>query len=98
MNSLQDPTTHVLKTWPTYFHAVKSGKKPFEVRRADREFRVDDILHLKEYDPTLETYTGDEIRRLVTYRLDGPGFGIEEGYCVLGLAKALPALSDEVAP
>lgn len=31
-------------------------------------------------------YTGRECRRVVTYVLAGPAFGIEAGFCVMGLA------------
>lgn len=80
------PMVHELKTWPVYFQAVKSGEKPFEVRKDDRYYTVGDILHLREFEPSDRCYTGDELKRRITYKLSGPGFGIEEGFCVLGLA------------
>ena len=76
--------THKLKTWPVYFQAVKSGDKTFEVRRNDRDFKVEDVLLLQEWSPVKKEYTGDEMTVRVTYILPGPGFGIEAGYCVLG--------------
>ena len=42
---------HALKIYPEYYEAVKSGKKPFEVRKNDRDFKVGDILALNEFDP-----------------------------------------------
>lgn len=42
---------HNLKTWPEYFRAVRNREKTFEVRLNDRDFKVDDILVLKEFDP-----------------------------------------------
>lgn len=42
---------HVLKTWPPYFAAVANGSKPFEVRKADRNFAVGDTLELAEFVP-----------------------------------------------
>lgn len=42
---------HELKTWPQYFHAIKEGIKTFEVRKADRDFNVGDILLLREFIP-----------------------------------------------
>ena len=40
-------TEHVLKTWTTYFNAVVSGGKNFEVRKDDRGFQKGDILCLQ---------------------------------------------------
>lgn len=44
-------TTHELKTWPQYYHEPSEKSKHFEVRKNDRNFQVDDILHLCEWDP-----------------------------------------------
>lgn len=79
--------THELKTWTEYFRAVRAGNKPFEVRKNDRDFKVGDILALKEFDPVNEVFSGQEEKRKISCILKGPGFGIEEGYCVLGLAR-----------
>lgn len=43
--------THYLKTWPTYFNAVKNGSKKFEIRLNDRDYRSGDILVLEEFIP-----------------------------------------------
>jgi len=78
--------THELKTWPEYFQAVKSGKKTFEVRSTlDREFKVGELLFLREYDYQRGRYTGDELLTRITYMLQGGDFGIEPNYCVMGL-------------
>lgn len=63
--------THDLKIWPVYFDAVASGDKTFEFRRNDRDFQHGDILHLREYDPVTEEYTGRDLHVLVTYILTG---------------------------
>lgn len=76
---------HELKTWCEFFEAVVDGRKTFEVRRNDRDFLVGDVLLLREWAHTDETYTGRSARRVVTYVLRGPAFGIEAGYAVLGI-------------
>lgn len=43
-------TTHELKLDIRYFDDVKSGKKNFEIRKDDRDFKVGDILELKRFD------------------------------------------------
>ena len=82
----QSERLHILKTWPEYFRAVVSGEKRFEVRRNDRGFQVGDRLVLAEFDKEKDKITGALYGCNVTYVLEGPGFGIEAGYCVLGIS------------
>lgn len=79
---------HDLKTWPEYYDAIVYGDKNFEVRKDDRNFQVGDILHLHEYDPDVNDYSDRVCHRKITYKLEGGNFGIEKGYCVLGLTLA----------
>lgn len=76
---------HNLKVWPEFYKYVSTGEKPFEVRLDDRNFKVGDGLWLKEYNPKKESYTGNKVYRIITYKLKGGQFGIQEGFCVLGL-------------
>lgn len=84
---LLSETAHHLKTWPSYFAAVADGRKTFEARKADRDYRVGNTLVLKEWDPKTNQYSGREVRRTITYILTGPGFGVEAGHCILALAS-----------
>jgi hypothetical protein len=77
--------THVLKTLPEYFKAVKEKRKTFEVRKNDRDFKVGDELILSEFNPKTSTYTGDTCGREITYILKGGQFGITEDVVILGL-------------
>jgi hypothetical protein len=74
---------HELKTWPQFFQDVKQGIKAFEIRKNDRNFKVDDILILREYNLETDTYSGDQIYCQVTYLLEGGQFGINHGYCIM---------------
>jgi hypothetical protein len=82
--------THELKCWPPYFGVIIDGTKTFEVRKNDRGFQKGDVLLLREWDPHSNFgsggYTGRDFTMLVTYVLQGGMFGIETGYCVLGLS------------
>lgn len=78
---------HELKTWPEYFNEVIMNRKPFEVRKNDRNFSVGDWLYLREFDPLYGEYTGNNAVREVTYVLNGGQFGIESGYVVMGLKE-----------
>lgn len=78
--------THELKTWMPYFEDVASGKKNFEVRKNDRNFQVGDIVILREWSWNTGGYTSRGTGRIISYVLAGGKFGIETGYCVLGLS------------
>lgn len=77
--------THELKTWPEPFMDVALGRKTFEVRKNDRDYRVGDTLKLQEYSPGTDSYSGMWQTVLVTYVLRGDQFGIEAGFCVMSI-------------
>lgn len=64
-----EPTAHELKTWPAYFADILEGAKRYEGYVDDRDppFVVDDTLHLREWDPDTEDYTGREAWVRVTH-------------------------------
>ena len=75
---------HCLKTESPYFIMVMKGDKTFEVRKNDRNFKVGQSITLME--TMLGEYTGRELApKEISYILHGGQFGIQEGYCVLGL-------------
>ncbi len=80
---------HKLKTWPEFFEAMVEGRKTFEGRKNDRDFKVGDELILKEYDPELKNYgySGRFLHRRVSYILEGTQFGVMPGYVIMGLEK-----------
>ncbi|WP_282798853.1 DUF3850 domain-containing protein [Lactococcus lactis] len=49
--------THELKLDIKYFNDVESGKKNFEIRKNDRDFKVGDILELKAYENGMYRHT-----------------------------------------
>jgi hypothetical protein len=76
---------HQLKIIPPYYDRVLLNEKTFEVRKNDRDFQVNDQLELREFDPVKNEYTGRMLIKTISYVLNGGQFGIEAGYCVLGL-------------
>ena len=81
--------THELKVLPAFFDALALYKKTFELRKNDRNYQVHDQLILKEWDGN--TYTGRELVRYISYIYHGTGeYGLEKGYCILGLKRSLP--------
>lgn len=79
------PTTHNLKIWPTHYNDIIAGKKRFDFRQNDRGFRVGDRLHLTEWDPDTEEYTGRDVLAEITYIQHSHTHpGIPRDHCGLG--------------
>ena len=75
---------HDLKIDPDYFDDVITGKKTFEVRRNDRDFKVGELLNLQEYDREKREYTGHNIIKGIGYILDNQEY-LREEYIILGI-------------
>lgn len=67
-NEAYNITVHELKTFPEYFLPMNLGNKTFEVRKNDRDFKIGDILQLREWDG--KKYTGKYTYREITYTFD----------------------------
>lgn len=87
-----DAALHTMKCWPRYFRALLDGTKTFEIRQADRDFRVGDLLEEVEWDATLEPgsdgWGQDTGRRAIfriTYIMWGPAFGLEDGWVCMAI-------------
>lgn len=73
------------KILPQYFDKVAQGLKTFEIRKDEDDIQPEDVLILEEWDG--KGYLPRQIRCLVTYVLrDCPEYGLQDGYCVIGLA------------
>lgn len=59
--------THIMKSWPWLFQAIKDGTKLHDIRGNDRRFQVGDWCLLQEFDPCTGVYTGRELNVIITY-------------------------------
>ncbi|QJD54544.1 hypothetical protein [Sphingomonas phage Kharn] len=86
---------HELKCHPHFFAAIAAGKKTFEIRRNDRDYRVGDMLNLREYDPTFGN-TGRTLAGLeVVYIMLAEDFpAILPGFVIMGL-RGVPSMAIE---
>ncbi|EOA3423625.1 ASCH/PUA domain-containing protein [Enterococcus hirae] len=74
--------THELKILPEYFEAVTSGRKQFEIRKNDRDYKVGDLLILREHDIWVDEFTGNSYKAEITYITD---YAQKDGYVVMGI-------------
>lgn len=78
--------SHELKCWPQFFNATWMGKKYFEIRQADRDFKVGDEIVLREYNSILPNpYESNRtIGGVITYLTD---FEQKPGFLVIGFRE-----------
>ncbi len=50
-----------------YFDKIMSGEKTFELRLADFDCQIGDILVLREWNPETKSFTGRTIEKKVTF-------------------------------
>lgn len=76
---------HEIDCSKKYIIDVLAEIKKFEVRLNDRNYKIGDVLVLKEIDNS-GNFTGRKATRIITYFMsedDNPG--IKPGHCVLGI-------------
>ena len=79
---------HELKCWGKYFNELSSGKKKFELRKNDRNFKVGDHLCIQAYDPEKKEYTGGFLYFIVTYILNiGEFLEGHDDWVVMGIKR-----------
>lgn len=72
---------HYLKCETEYFQEIERGKKKFELRINDRNFKVGDMVYLQE--TVNGVHTGRELPSVeIQYVLYGGKYGLPEGYCI----------------
>lgn len=84
---------HDLKCWPRFFSAISERRKKHDLRRCDdREFKVGDLIRLREFEPDRGVYTGREQIVKITYitALQYPcalsGEALHPDFCILSIA------------
>lgn len=76
---------HGIKCWMEFFEETWQGRKTFELRLNDRDYNVGDVVLLREFDHIKRIYTGRIITGTITYLIEGPRFGLAEGWCCFQL-------------
>ncbi|MCE5272030.1 DUF3850 domain-containing protein, partial [bacterium] len=74
---------------------AKAGRKAFTIRRADRDFKYGDLVLKREWDPGLKAYTGEALGP-VPITCITTGYGLLDGYVVLGLGYGLPTFTPQL--
>lgn len=98
IRSRSDAVTHELKCWPKFFGPITEGRKRHDLRRAgDRDFRVGDLMRLREFSPDEGAYTGRECTVSISYITSArepcalSELALHEDFCILSIALVTDA-------
>jgi len=86
------------KAWKEMFQSVFDGKKKFDLRLDDDDFKdvkEGDVLVLKEWDEEKGEYTGREIRKKISYLLRTRDLPFWSGFDVSEKGLVVMSLEDE---
>ena len=87
---------HELKIKHEYLIEVDRGRKTFELRKNDRDYKVGDLIHfidIKDEDKDFNTWgvepaiDKDALYKITYVLKDTPQFGLDKDYCILGIKK-----------
>lgn len=78
---------HKLKIKAEYVFAVWSGRKTFEIRKNDRDYKVGDTIVFQVLDEnnTDVTETFDMPKYVISYIFNGGKYGLDKDYCVFSI-------------
>lgn len=87
-----DASVHVVKSWCYLYSAAIAGLKTHDFRdMTERDYKVGDRMHFREFDQTKGQYTGREALFEITYITDRntpcamSSCALEKKYCVLSI-------------
>lgn len=85
---------HDLKSWPRFFTAIMAGEKQYDLRDIrDRDFKIGQVVRLREWDPNGAGYTGRHLLMRITYITDRnhpcalSSMALDKGTAILGLSR-----------
>lgn len=84
---------HEVKSWVHLFKPILDGRKTYDLRKNDRNYRVGDTVRLMEYDPEAGRFTGMGCLVEVTYITNDvtpcavSSAVLPHEYCILGYKR-----------
>lgn len=87
---------HILKIKYEYFMDIGCGRKTFELRKNDRDYKVGDLIHFVDVNEQKNKSKPHNMLSMIDYDnvyvidyilTDVPEYGLDKDYCILGIKK-----------
>ncbi len=73
---------HRIKSEKRFFDEIRDGVKPFEYRKNDRDYKLDDIVEIRLWDKIKKQYLGESIFLRINYIIFKTDFMNLNEYCI----------------
>lgn len=77
---------HILKIKDKYYQDLIRGRKSFELRKNDRDYKVGDLIHFVGINGEEYNYN---VYIIVYVLKDVPEYGLDKDYCILGIRNLI---------
>lgn len=77
---------HKLKIKDKYYQDLIRGRKLFELRKNDRDYKVGDLIHFVGINGEEYNYN---VYIIVYVLKDVPEYGLDKDYCILGIRNLI---------
>lgn len=77
---------HELKIKEEYYQDLIRGRKSFELRKNDRDYKVGDLIHFVGINGEEYNYN---VYIIVYVLKDVPEYGLDKDYCILGIRNLI---------
>lgn len=78
---------HSLKILDNFYEDVDEEKKTFELRKDDRNYKVDDLINFIVIDKKGNQIKTDIVYQIIYILRNVSEYGLSSDYCILGIRK-----------
>lgn len=78
---------HQLKILECFYRDVDEDRKTFELRKDDRNYKVDDLINFIVIDKKGIQIKTDVVYQIIYILKNVPEYGLSSGYCILGIRR-----------
>lgn len=78
---------HELKIKEEFYRDIILGLKTFEIRKNDRDYQLKDLIRFRIVFVNGDISEKDDLFKITYILRDAEQYGLQEGYCILGIKK-----------
>ena len=82
---------HILKIKDKDFQYLMRGRKPFDIRKNDKDYKTGDLIHFVGINGEEYNYN---VYIIVYVLKDAPEYGLDKDFCILGIRNLIKNINN----